>query len=343
MRVAVGLFFSLLVCSMSFADSVDDYVKSQMEQDHLPGVVFAVVDPLGKVSYREYGVANRETGEKFTKDSVHRIASLSKQMCSYVLLNLVKEGKLSLEDEILKWYPQGPASWKGITVRHMMSHASGIADPDDFEYTKEYTVDEYVAMLAKKPLDNPPGTKFKYSNYAYGLLGDLAGKAGGSTLPELARKYIFDPVGMERTGYYKKGEKYPDEVYAYYWEKGEYVSALRVRPTLFHGSGGVHSTISDMVKYELALRSGLLDEGILEQQWTPQFPKLGIYGFGWYADQGFLRHTGTTFGFTSAYYRERPDGWSIILFRNSNSGSQMDMAVEVLKLWRDQLGSQSRH
>lgn len=332
----------LLNSAIVLGDSVDDYVTAQMEKDHLPGVVFAVVDPSGKVSYREYGVANRETGEKFTKDSVHRIASLSKQMCSYVVLNLVKEGKVSLDDEVLKWYPAGPESWKGMKVRHLMSHTSGIADPEGFSYSKEYSAAEYVELLGKKPLDNPVGTKFRYNNYAYGLLGDLAGKAGGSPLPELAKKYIFDPVGMERTGYYKKDQKYPNEVFAYYWEKGEYVSALRVRPTLFHGSGGVHSSLSDMVKYELALRSGKLDRGILEQQWTPQFPELSVYGFGWYADQGALRHTGTTFGFTSAFYRERPDGWSIILFRNSNTGSQMDMAVEILKKWRDQLGSQSR-
>ncbi len=327
----------MLMGAVTVADSVDDYVQAQMEKDHLPGVVFAVVDPVGNVSYREYGVANRETGEKFTKDSVHRIASLSKQICSYVLLSLVKEGKLSLDDEILKWYPKGPETWKGIKIRHMMSHCSGIADPADFDYAHEYTVDEYVAMLAKKPLDTAPGTKFRYNNYAYGLLGDLAGKAGSSTLPELAKKYIFEPAGMIRTGYYSAGEKYPNEVYAYYWEKNAYVSALRVRPQMFSGSGGVHASLKDFVNYELALRSGKLDKSILEQQWTPQFPSLSVYGFGWYADKGSVRHTGTTFGFTSAYYRERPDGWSIILFRNSNTGSQMDMAVETLRLWRAQL------
>ncbi|MFM9874497.1 MAG: serine hydrolase domain-containing protein [Fimbriimonadaceae bacterium] len=337
MRGLFSLLAGLMIFSSSFADSVDDYVQEKMASDHLPGVVFAVVDPSGNASYREYGVANRLTGEKFTKKSVHRIASLSKQMCSYVLLNLEKEGKLSLDDEILKWYPKGPETWKGITIRHMMSHCSGIPDPNDFNYEKEYSVDEYVAMLGKSPLDNPPGSKFKYSNYAYGLLGDLAGKAGGSTLHELAKKYIFGPLGMDRTGYYLKGEKYSDEVFAYYWEKGKYVDALRVRPVMFSGSGGVHSTLTDMVKYELALRSGKLDRALLDQQWTPHFPKLGIYGYGWYADQGSLRHTGTTFGFTSAYYRERPDGWSIILFRNSNTGSQMDMATDVLKLWRAQI------
>lgn len=342
MRFAL-LSLILVGSSLSLADSVDDYVKGKMESDHLPGVVFAIVDPAGQVRYREYGVANMSTGEKFTKDSVHRIASLSKQMCSYVLLNLEKEGKLSLDDEVLKWYPQGPVFWKGITIRHMMSHCSGIADADDFNYAKEYSVDEYIAMLGKKPLDDAPGTKFRYNNYTYGLLGDLAGKAGGSTLPKFAQKYIFDPIGMERTGYYVKGEKYPNEVLAYHWEKDKFIGAKRDRPTLFHGSGGVHSTLVDMVKYELALRSEKMNKEILEEQWRPHFPKLGIYGYGWYADKGFLRHTGTTFGYTSAFYRERPDGWSIILFRNSNTGSQMDMATDVLKLWRAQLGSQSRH
>ena len=330
------LISGILLAGFGFADAVDDYVNKKMAEDHLPGVAFAVVNPKGEVSYREYGVANRETGEKFTKQSVHRVASLSKQMCSYVALNLVKEGKLSLDDELLKWFPQGPAHWKGIKVRHVMSHSSGIADPDGFQYSKEYTLDEYIALVGKKPLDDTPGTKFRYNNYAYGLLGQLVGKAGGSTLPELAKKYIFDPVGMNRTGYYVAGEKYPNEVFAYYWEDGKYVNARRERPIMFHGSGGVHSSLEDMVKYELALRNGKLDQSLLKQQWTAQFPKLGKYGFGWYQEDGYVRHTGTTFGYTSAYYHEVPAGWSIILFRNSNTGSQMDMAMDVLKVWQEQ-------
>lgn len=331
-----------LACS-TWADSVDDYVAKAMAQDNLPGVAFAVIDPSGKAATREYGFANLETQSKFTINSVHRIASLSKQMCSYVALTLVKEGRLSLDDEVLKWFPQGPAHWKGIKVRHLMGHTSGIPDPEGFEYTTDYTLDEYIALIGKAPLETNPGERFRYNNYAYGLLGALVGKAGGSSLPALAEKYIFEPLSMERTGYYQKGKIYPEEVIAYRWQEGKFVVPLRERPVLFHGSGGVHSTIADMVKYELAMRSGKLDRSILAQQWTPSFPKTGIYGFGWYADKDAVRHTGTTFGYTSAYYRERPDGWSVIVFRNADSGSQMQMALDILKLYQVQDSLQSKH
>lgn len=324
------------------ADGVDDYVKSKMATDHLPGVVVAVIDPAGKVSVRNYGVSNRETGERFTAQSSHRIASLSKQMCSYVALSLERDGKLSLDDEILKWFPKGSPAWRGITIRHLMGHTSGIADPEGFQYSKEYSTDAYVALLAKAALENEPGEKYRYNNYAYGLLGELVGIAGKSSLPELAKRYIFDPVGMTATGYYKPGQTLPREVMAYRWKDDAFEIPLRVRPRIFHGSGGVYSTLDDMVKYELALRKGVLDQKLLDEQWTPSFPKAGKYGFGWHVGEGELTHTGTTFGYTSAFLRNQKDGWSILLFRNSDTGSQMDMAREILEKWRAQLGSQSR-
>lgn len=341
MRQALSLMVLGLV-SLGISDGVDDYVKAKMESDHLPGVAFAVVDPGGKVAFRRYGVANRETGELFTEKSTHRIASLSKQMCSYVALSLVRDGKLSLEDEVLQWLPQGNPAWKGMTVRHLMGHTSGIADPAGFSYSRDYSTDEYVALLAKAELETKPGEKYRYNNYAYGLLGELLGIAGGSSLPELARKYIFDPVGMAGTGYYVAGQKRANEVIAYRWTNGAFEIPLRERPRIFHGSGGVFSTLEDLVKYELALRSGVLDQKILEQQWTPSFPKAGRYGFGWNVGEGELTHTGTTFGYTSAFLRDRKAGWTVILFRNSDPGSQMDMAREILAKWRAQLASQSR-
>lgn len=329
--------------ALAHADPVDAFVAQKMAADHLPGVVFAVIDPDGKVATREYGFANLEKQEKFTVESVHRIASLSKQMCSYVALCLAKEGKLSLDDEVLKWFPQGPESWRGMRVRHLMGHTSGIPDPEGFDYAKEYTLDAYIALIGKAPLETAPGMKFRYNNYAYGLLGALVERAGGSPLPVLAKKLIFDPVGMTGTGYYTKGTAYPHEVIGYRWQDGRFVIPTRERPQLFNGSGGVHSTLADMVKYELALRGGKLDRSILAQQWTQSFPEAGNYGFGWYVDPGAVRHTGTTFGYTSAYYRERSDGWAVILFRNSDTGSQMEMALAVLDLWKAQVSAQSKH
>jgi CubicO group peptidase (beta-lactamase class C family) len=333
MRALLG---GILVLGSAFAgaDAIDDYVTGKMEKEHMPGVVFAVVGPNDEVIVREYGFANLEKQEKMRSRSIHRIASLSKQMTSYVALSLVDEGKLRLDDPVLKWVPKGPEHWKGITIRHLMSHTSGIADPKGFEYTTDYSFDDYVELIGKAKLDADPGTVFRYNNYAYGLLGEILGFAGGSPLPELAKKHIFLPLRMESTGYYVKGQQLADAVLSYQWEKDHYLVPNQDRPRAFHGSGGVHASLDDMVRYEIGLRRGILKQSRLDQQWTKSFPAFSRYGFGWYVGDGNLNHTGTTFSYTSAYYRDTEEKWSVILFRNSNPGDQMGMATEILRMVR---------
>ncbi|MEZ5162908.1 MAG: serine hydrolase domain-containing protein [Fimbriimonadaceae bacterium] len=321
-------------CSISYADAVDDLVKSKMESQHLPGVGFFVVNPQNQITYRTYGVADVRNNDPYTPKTVHRIASLSKQICAHVALNVIKEGKLGIDDPVKKYLPQVPDSWGTMTIRHLLGHVSGIAAPNGWDISKEYTLDEYIALLSEKPLETQPGEKYAYNNHGYSLLGLIAAKAMNSTLPELAKKYIFDPVGMISSGYYEKGVVPERMSHAFYWENEKWVLGEKDRPFVYHGSGGVYSTLEDMAKYEMALRFGILDRNILEQQWTKSFPNLGKYGYGWNVEDDRLYHTGTTYGYTSAFIREKNSGWTILMFRNSTGESQLDMADEILQLWK---------
>lgn len=327
--------FSLV--SISQADAVDDLVKSKMDAEHLPGVGFFVVNPQNQITYRAYGVADVRNSDPYTPKSVHRIASLSKQICSYVTLNVIKEGKLGIDDPVSKHLPQVPESWKSMTIRHLLGHVSGIAQPRNWNISKEYTLEEYVALLSQNPLENQPGEKYVYNNHGYSLLGLIAAKAMNSTLPDLAQKYIFDPVGMISSGYYEKGVVPERMSHAFYWENEKWVLGEKDRPFVYHGSGGVFSTLEDMAKYEMAVRFGILDHHVLNQQWTKSFPNLSKYGYGWNVENDRLYHTGTTYGYTSAYIRETKSGWTILMFRNSVGQNQLAMADEILQLWKKEL------
>lgn len=330
----LGVGLLVLFSAVSWGDAVDDYVRGKMAENRLPGVGFAVVDPAGKTTYRCYGVASLETKKPFTTTTVHRIASLSKQLCAYVALSLIRDGRMSLDDPVRKWLPDAPVEWQKMTVWHLMTHTSGIPNPDNWDMTADYSLGDYVALLSIKPLDGEPGTAYRYNNHGYSLLGEICGIAGSSSLPDLAKRFIFGPAGMKATHYY--GDWRPGEILSdgYQWKDGKHFAPERKRPLVYSGSGGVFSTLEDMVRYEKALRNGVLDHSLLEQQWTTQNPHLSNYGYGWQVWDGDLRHTGTTYGFTSAFYRDLKDGWSIILFRTAEEGSQMDMAMDILKLWR---------
>ena len=326
-----------MLCSLAYADPVDEFVRSKMAEQKIPGVCLAIIGPNGAPDFRSYGVSNLELQTPFTPDSVFRIASLTKQFTAYAVLTLQKEGKLSIEDSIRKFVPDLPAEWEKIKLKHILAHRSGIADPGNlFSYRLEYTNAEYTRVLAAKPLAEEPGTKFRYNNHAYALLAMVVQRASGQDLPSVVKTNIFRPVGMNDTRYWSLDEIIPNRVDGYLIEDGKHINPLMIRPTVFHGSGGILSTMRDMAKYETALRRQyVLDPAILKFQWTSYEGENG-YGAGWYVSHpgGKLRlqHTGTTFGFTSCFTREVEAKRTIILFRNCDNGEASDWVRDMWPL-----------
>lgn len=331
-----AIFTAILVsgAAVGLTDALDETVAKMMQEDHVPGCALAIVDPSGQVEKRAYGVSNLELDTPFRTDSVFRIASLSKQFCAYAVLSLAREGKLSLTDSIRKHLPEAPESWEGITIQHMLSHMSGIADPGyAFDYAAEYTVEQYVEILARKPLAEEPGTHYRYNNHAYALLGQIVGRLSGGTLAQYVSEKVFKSVGMKDTRYYDPEEIVKGRVDSYRWRNERLIKPLELRPQVFAGSGGILSTIDDMTRYELALRKkDVLDGSILAQQWKDQTGIGAKYGFGWHLDADALRHTGTTFGFTSCFLR-RNDGWTVIVFKNSDGGESVAWARSILEAY----------
>ncbi|MCC7435399.1 MAG: beta-lactamase family protein [Methanoregulaceae archaeon] len=330
------------------ADAIDDWIKAAMEKDHVPGVGVAIVRPDGSADIRGYGVANLEYDVPFSVKTVHRIASISKQFCAYAILKLAKEGKLSLDDPLRKFFPKGPEAWSKITLTHALAHRSGIAEPGTaFDYRREYTTDEYVEILAKKPLSEEPGKTYRYNNFAYGLLGMVVGITSGEPIEQYVRKHVFDPLGMAATHYWDAEAVVPHRSAGYRWRDGKHVIPLMIRPRVFHGSGGILSSLEDMVRYELELRKPkVLDSTLLDQQWKVYGGGERGYGFGWQVDRRdgklVLTHTGGTFGYTSVIHRDVTDGWTIILFRNAQTTEVAAWGADVLKLAKETKGFPSR-
>jgi len=340
--------FSLLLSFATFAraDALDDYVREMMAKDHIPGVCLAVVPPGGEAPIvRSYGYANLELKVPYSPQTVHRIASISKQFCAYAILKLVKEGKIGEEDPLSKYFPNGHADWKHITIRQMLAHRSGIADPEgDFDYRKEYTPAEYVAVLAKRPVAEEPGTTYRYNNHAYALLGLIAGQVSGKGLDGFVKEQVFDPVGMSNTRYWRLEDVIPNRSDSYLWQEGEFVRPLMIRPRIFHGSGGILSTMEDMLKYEHALRKEeVLDRDVLLRQRKTFNGEESGYGAGWGVSKpngkAVMSHSGSTFGFMTYYLREIEEGWTVILFRNGGQGDSAEWAREILKRGKEQRGT----
>src|SRR3954452_9382382 len=147
--------FLLSVCTLAAdqADKVDDYLAAQMKAQQIPGISLAVIKDGKVVMLKGYGFANLEHQVPVKPETVFQSGSVGKQFAATAVMMLVEEGKIGLDDSITKYFPDAPAAWKPVTVRHLLSHTGGFTDyPRDFDYRKDYTESDLLKIVYKIPL-----------------------------------------------------------------------------------------------------------------------------------------------------------------------------------------------
>jgi CubicO group peptidase (beta-lactamase class C family) len=161
------------------ADRVGDFVNAYLKKKQVPGCALMVRHNGKVVLAAGYGFANLEHGVRVTPQTVFQSGSVGKQFTAMAVMLLVEERKLALDEPISK-HLAVPASWSGITVRHLLTHTSGLGDyPENFSLQRDYTEDELLKMVATQPLGFAPGEKSSYSNLGYVTLGILIHKVSG--------------------------------------------------------------------------------------------------------------------------------------------------------------------
>ncbi len=319
------------------ADRVDDFIKSEMRLRHIPGLSLAVVRNGRVIKARGYGLANSESKAPATPDTVYQIASMTKQFTAAGIMLLVENGTVSLDEVIDKYLPDLPLTWRGVTVRHLLTHTSGIKDFADLadsetERSKDYTKAQIIALVSGAPLEFRPGEKWNYSNTGYFLLGMIIERVSGKPYEDFLRERILQPLGMADTRLNDLNEIVPRRAAGYVLRNGHLYNAQPVSPTHTYAAGGLLSTAADLAKWDAALYTEkVLRKSSLEQMLTPatlndsQPARNSLfnnyYGFGWflgelgrhkYADHGGVIPS----GFTSDVIRFLDDRLTIIVLTN---------------------------
>lgn len=318
-----------VVASSARADKVDDYVKAEMQQRMIPGVSIAVVRNGEIVKAEGYGLANVELNVPATKDTIYQSGSVGKQFTAALVMMLVEEGKLSLDDRIGKHIPEAPEIWKDITVRHLLTHTSGLSNGlyRKIDMRRDYTEDELVKEIAALPLDFQPGEKWNYSNPGYVMLGILIHKVSGKFYGDLLQEKIFGPLGMTTARILSEADIVPNRADGYRLVKGELKNQEWVSPTLnTTADGALYVTVLDMAKWDAALSSEkLLKQSSLDTMWTPVKlndgkPAEPGYGFGWMIRETHghrvVQHGGAWQGFTAYIARYVDRKLSVIVLTN---------------------------
>ncbi|HVS30653.1 MAG TPA: serine hydrolase domain-containing protein [Thermoanaerobaculia bacterium] len=342
-RVLSVIALSLCVAPALSADAIDDLVRSHMRQSRLPGVALAVMHNGVVSTMRTYGAANMELDAPVTADSVFELGSLTKQFTAFAVMMLVEEGKLDLDGSIARYLPAVPESWRGITVRHLLTHSAGIEEylsvPALADEAHAATHDEMTQMFFRRlRLEFEAGQTWAYSNSGYLLLGNIIERVTGKSYWDFLHQRIFAPLGMNATRSSEPGAIIPRRAAGYGWRDGAFENRGALSGNAY-SAGSIASTIRDMARWEAALHSGkLLTRRSYEAMWTAlevrrAGPPPFSYGFGWVVDKHggspVVLHSGGTPGFSSAIHRYLGPAVSVIVLANHGDRIIDPVAVDV--------------
>ncbi|MEP6820547.1 MAG: serine hydrolase domain-containing protein [bacterium] len=347
--------------SPAAADSIDRAVLAWMARSRIPAASLAVVRRGRVVKEQAYGWADLVNCLPATPGMHFGIGSISKQITAMGVLVLVQRGKLSLEDPISLFFPESGTAWKGITVRHLLTHTSGIRDTghDDPVYPQieidrkqNATEAELISRFAAAPLNFPPGDQFAYSNTGYLLLSMIIARAGAASFPEWMHTNVFEPLGMHDTRFYDSAEIIPALARGYTIDDaGRLRQGYYTSSSYSHwGEMGMISTAHDMALWSAELGSSRLVTASLHAAMLAPakfnddttFP----YGFGVvlddYRGEPLLWHAGTYSTGYSAYLVTLPErGLAIVLLTNQHQGDPWSIAGTLLPLVDSKVRSMS--
>jgi len=374
-------FFQVDPHSWAQEPVIDEVVKDIInphDHDRFPGVAVAVRVNQQLVHLNCYGYANLETGEKITPDTVFDLGSLSKQFTALAVLNLVINKAIDLNDHLSKYFKRLPRYADSITIEDLLHHTSALPSYTDiYVASRRANEDWYDRALAKadhwypqmdirrkreltnkdvmqwiatqKLLPRAPDTEYEYSNSGYVVLAELVAKVSGQRLSQHLGEMLFKDMDMKDTYVFDEASRFAagarqivNHAKCYNRVNGRFVPVGYTPLNFITGDGNVHSTIKDMLRWELSL--ALLDflglcfpeqakefgEGFnwREVLWSPVLIKKGKqvnYGAGWNLRKDKYKKTiegkngpiTTTYETRAEYHRGEWLGWRNYFARGS--------------------------
>ncbi|MBT1701828.1 serine hydrolase domain-containing protein [Chryseosolibacter indicus] len=354
--------------AQNITDRIDSYYTNLADKGELNANV--LVAENGKIIYQKsFGYADFENRRLNNNTSEFNLASISKVFTAVSILQLKEKGKLSLDDNFAKYFPDFP--YPTITIRQMLSHTSGLSDQDlsgMWDRHKEKNPDKIITnkdlvqvlVAAKASLKLKPGEKWWYCNFAFTLLASLTEKLSGEKFNEYIDRHIFKPAGMTHT-YPKTAllnvSHSPDLSYNYDYpfrysnDRINFVGEKRYYNGIAMGASDVISTTGDLLKFDIALYNGvLLDSKTLEEAFRPTKLTNGddnviwlniggmgkaYDGLGWFifADTTagkIVWHTGGMPGCATIFLRNVSKKQTVIVLDNTNSEGVYKKALSAM-------------
>jgi CubicO group peptidase (beta-lactamase class C family) len=292
---SVLIFFPLISYSASAqtltSDSIDVFVKSKMQQKHIPALQLAVIQNNQVVKLNTYGTANLENNIPATGQSIFSINSITKAFVGVAIMQLAEEGRLKTTDPVSLYLDSLPAAWQKITLLQVLTHTSGLPDIiDEDEMILGHGIEKLAMQKVKTlPMEFSAGEKFSYNQTGYVLLGQIITKLSGMHFTKFIEERQFKVAGMTLTRFGDSYDVIPNSAGAYRMTKfvdGEFVRnntpgvAYIQFPLFYRTAAGILSTAGDMANWIIALKTGKLlkYKSSIDTMWKPAILNNGKVG-----------------------------------------------------------------
>jgi serine beta-lactamase-like protein LACTB len=337
-------------------DSVRAFVQAEVARQSLPGLSIAVVVDDQLVWSQGFGFADLESGDRATGSTLYRIGSVSKPIVGTALMQLVEQGRVDLDADIRTYIPQWPAKPWTITVRHLVTHTSGIRHYRGDEFNSMVHYDDLVAPLEifkDDPLLFEPGTRYSYSTYGFNLVANIVENVSGLPIDVYMREHVFEPAWMNETGLEEKAVIHSGRA-AYYDRdrEGRLVNSPYADLSNKYAGGGITSTVEDLCRLHIAYARGRMmkpeTEALMYTNQPLKDGSLGDYGLCWRVEQArfpdggsarLVSHSGGSMGHTTLFHRFPDQGFAVAIISNVQGGVNLGRIMNGVTLLFRQAGS----
>jgi CubicO group peptidase (beta-lactamase class C family) len=322
----------------------------------LAGLAIGIVKSGELVYTQGFGVRNLDTQQPVTPRSLFHLASVSKTFVATAIVQLVEQGKMALDAPIVTYLPyfrlKDPRD-KEITVRHMLSHASGMPDAVEFHWhapeDDEAALERYVRSLADEALIAAPGEKYAYSNIAFDVLGDVIAKVSGQTFEAYVKTHLLDPLEMHDSTFLRRDVSPDLAVTPHFGAPLRVLAGAYPYHRAHAPSGMLHSSVQEMGRWAIANlnRGRFKGQQIVQPEsynllWQP-YVQTGQKGweeavglswfFGAHRGRPIIHHGGSDPGFGSHLVLVPAEDAAVVVLTNDNTaanGIVTDAAVDIL-------------
>jgi CubicO group peptidase (beta-lactamase class C family) len=327
-----------------------DAVFASFNKPDSPGCAVSVMKDGAIVHAHGYGLANLETGTPITPASIFSIASISKQFTAMAVVLLARDGKLSLDDPVRKYVPELPEVAAAVTIRHLLTHTSGLREAWDLLKLASWRRDDLITerdlldmVTRQRELNFKPGTEFLYNNTHYTLLAVIVRRVSGVSLRAFAEANIFTPLGMSHTHFHDDHTQVVQNRTSAYEPGPVRGAGLIVSVPVYDtvGSTGLMTSVEDLALWEANFQTGRVGgRAVLDQMLTPATLSNGQtldYGFGLmlgtYKGLKVVEHSGADHGYSGHLLRFPDRRFAVACLCNVRSANASAFAHQIADIY----------